>query len=58
MRYLGMDVHVKSTVWCLLDVAGEVVEKGKSLTTAAELTGLVQRLAKTNHSSQRRSAGS
>jgi hypothetical protein len=29
MRYLGMDVHVKSTVWCLLDAAGEVVEKGK-----------------------------
>jgi hypothetical protein len=46
MRYLGMDVHVKSTVWCLLDAAGEVVEKGKSPTTAAELTGLVQRLAK------------
>ena len=46
MRYLGMDVHVKSTVWCLLDAGGEVVEKGKTPTTAAELTGLVQRLAK------------
>jgi transposase len=46
MRYLGMDVHVKSTVWCLLDAGGEVVEKGKSPTTAAELAGLVQRLAK------------
>ena len=46
MRYLGMDVHVKSTVWCLLDAGGEVVEKGKGSTTAAELTSLVQRLAK------------
>ena len=46
MRYLGMDVHVKSTVWCLLDAGGEVIEKGKTPTTAAELTGLVQRQSK------------
>ena len=24
MRYLGMDVHAKSTVWCLVDAQGEV----------------------------------
>jgi hypothetical protein len=26
MRYLGMDVHGKATVYCLLDAAGNVVE--------------------------------
>ncbi len=28
MRYLGMDVHGKATVYCLLDAQGQVVERG------------------------------
>ena len=46
MRYLGMDVHAKSTVWCLLDRAGEVLREGKVLTSAAAITALVQELGK------------
>lgn len=43
MRYLGLDVHVNATVWCLLDGAGEVVERGKVSTTGPALQALVQR---------------
>jgi hypothetical protein len=28
MKYLGMDVHGKATVYCLVDAQGEVVERG------------------------------
>ena len=42
MRYLGMDVHAKSTVWCLRDAQGEVRREGKVPTSAAGLTALVQ----------------
>ena len=35
MRYLGIDVHPKSTVWCLLDAQGEVRRAGKVPTSAA-----------------------
>ena len=42
MRYLGMDVHAKSTVWCLLDAQGEVRREGKVPTSATGLTALVQ----------------
>jgi len=45
VQYLGIDVHVQSTVWCLLNDDGKVVERGKVPTTAAELTQLVQRLS-------------
>ena len=45
MRYLGMDVHAKSTVWCLLDAQGEVVSEGHTPTTAALLAALVRELA-------------
>jgi transposase len=44
MKYLGMDVHGKATVYCLLDAQGEVVERGTLATAAAELTALVRRL--------------
>ena len=44
MRYLGMDVHAKSTVWCLVDAHGEVLREGKVATSAAALTALVQEL--------------
>lgn len=46
MRYLGLDVHSGATVWCLLDETGDVIERGKVPTTAAELTALVNRLSK------------
>lgn len=45
MRYLGMDVHVKATVWCLLDESEEVIEQGKSASSAAGLAELVRRLS-------------
>jgi len=47
MRYLGIDVHVKATVWCLLDDRGEVVERGNVATTSGELSTLVRRLTTT-----------
>jgi transposase len=45
MRYLGMDVHAKSTVWCLLDAQGEVVSQGRVATSGPALGGLVRELA-------------
>ena len=44
MKYLGMDVHSKSTVWCLLDGGGEVVREGAVETTEPGLTALVKAL--------------
>ena len=44
MRYLGMDVHAKSTVWCLVDAHGAVVSEGRIPTTAPTLTALVREL--------------
>ena len=44
MRYLGMDVHAKATVWCLLDASGEVVDRGKVSSSAPALTALAKRL--------------
>jgi transposase len=46
VQYLGMDVHAKSTVWCLVDPDGEVRREGKVPTTAAALTALVQELSR------------
>lgn len=45
MKYLGLDVHVKATVFCLLDAAGETVETGKVATSVPELERLIRRLA-------------
>ena len=45
MRYLGLDVHTKATVWHLLDGEGQTVETGKTATTGKALTALVRRLA-------------
>ena len=44
MRYLGMDVHAKSTVWCLVDAQGAVAEEGRIATTAPALAALVRGL--------------
>jgi transposase len=41
-----MDVHAKSTVWCLVDAQGVVTDEGRIPTTAAALTALVQELGK------------
>lgn len=46
MRYLGLDVHAKSTTWCLVDASGQVVREGTVETTTAALTALVQELAR------------
>ena len=45
MRYLGMDVHGKATVYCLLDAKGDVADRGSVATTAPALTELVRRLS-------------
>ena len=47
MNFLGIDVHIKSTTWCLLDSTGEKLSTGKVLTTAPALMALVKRLS--NH---------
>jgi transposase len=39
-----MDVHAKSTVWCLVNEAGAVVREGRVATTAPALTALVREL--------------
>lgn len=44
MRYLGMDVHAKSTVWCLVDEHGEVLREGRVATTGPALAALVREL--------------
>ena len=46
MRYLGMDVHAKSTVWCLVDAQGAVASEGRIATTAPALAALVRGLGK------------
>jgi transposase len=43
MKYLGLDVHSKATVYCVLD-AGETLETGKIETSFVELERLVRRL--------------
>lgn len=47
MRYLGLDVHVSTTVWCLMNDCGEVVERGKVATTVPDLQMLVRRVSET-----------
>jgi transposase len=47
VRYLGMDVHAKSTVWCLLNAQGEVVGQGRVETSATALGTLVRELSPT-----------
>ena len=46
MRYLGIDVHSKACVWCLLNAQGEIVEQGSTETTIPALQALVTRLGK------------
>lgn len=48
MKYVGLDVHLKATVWCCLDETGEVVARGKAATTAQGLEELVHRLGAEN----------
>jgi transposase len=48
MKYVGMDVHGKATVYCVLDAEGQVVERGSIETTAPALTSLVARLLATD----------
>jgi transposase len=48
VRYLGLDVHSGTTVWHLLDAAGNTTGRGKTETTAPALTALVQRLGESD----------
>lgn len=45
MRYIGLDVHGKATVFCVLDEAGNKVETGSVPTTAPALTDLANRFS-------------
>ncbi len=45
MKYLGMDVHSKATVWCLLDGDGEPVARGSVETNARALGHLACELS-------------
>jgi len=45
MRYLGLDVHSKTTTWCLLDPLGEQVGRGRAATTVPALTALVSNVS-------------
>jgi transposase len=45
VRYLGLDVHGKVTVYCLLDAEGNAVERGSAPTTVLDLSELVRRLS-------------
>ncbi len=40
MKYLGMDVHSKATVWCLLDENGKLCGQGRVATTVNGLQRL------------------
>ena len=44
MEYLGIDVHTKASVWCLLDENGEVRARGRVETTVPALGELVTEL--------------
>lgn len=44
MKYLGLDVHLKSTVWCLLDEEGQIIKRGKVDTTGYGLSELIREL--------------
>ena len=44
MRYLGIDVHVSTTVFCLMDATGEIVEQSSIPTTVLALQELTRRL--------------
>jgi transposase len=46
VRYLGLDVHGKATVYCLLDAEGNVIDRGSVPTTVLDLSELVRRLSK------------
>ena len=41
--YLGLDVHVASTVWYLVDDTGQVMGDGKVPTTEPRLEGVITR---------------
>jgi transposase len=45
VKYVGMDVHSRSTVWCLLDASGALEREGSVETTGAALVALVKELS-------------
>jgi hypothetical protein len=46
MEYLGIDVHSKASVWCLLGEDGQVRAQGRVETTVPALGELVEQLSK------------
>jgi len=45
MQYLGIDVHSKASVWCLLDTNGEISARGRTPTTHEHLFALACELS-------------
>jgi transposase len=45
VKYLGIDVHSSASVWCLLDQAGEQIDRGRTPTTYPALHELAARLS-------------
>ena len=41
MKYVGLDVHERTTTWCVLDGNGEVISRGRVGTVAEELRKLI-----------------
>ena len=48
MRYLGIDVHSRTSVWSLVDEQGQQVGRGKTATTAPALAELVRNVARSD----------
>ena len=44
VKYVGIDVHSKASVWCALDESGRQLATGKSETTFPALQRLAERL--------------
>ena len=49
MHYVGLDVHVKTTTFCVLDESGAMVRQGKVATSAASLRALAEELLSSGH---------
>lgn len=41
MKYIGMDIHKKTTTFCIIDEAGQVLRRGKEASTESSWLGMV-----------------
>ena len=45
MQYIGIDVHSRASVWCLVGADGEIRARGQVETTVPALDELVRKLS-------------